>query len=73
MLSDASLSRDYWAEEIDIACYLVNKSSTLTLFNKIPYEAWVGRNPSLTHLRVFGCDAFVHIPKQRRKKHDNKS
>jgi hypothetical protein len=32
------------------------------LVEKIPYEAWDGKNPSMAH-RVFGCDVFVHIPK----------
>ena len=43
------------------------------LVDKNPYEAWVGKRPSLTHLRVFGCDSFVHIPKERRQKLDSKS
>ena len=72
MLSDAYLSHDYWAEAIDTTCYVVIISSTSTLFNKTPYEAWVGKKPSLAHLRVFGCDVFVHIPKERRQKLDSK-
>ena len=38
---------------------------TSNLVNKNPYEAWAGKRPSLAHLRAFGCDAFVHIPKER--------
>ena len=45
----------------------------LTLVDKTPYEAWGSKNPSLSHIRVFRCDAFVHISKERRKKLDNKS
>ena len=37
---------------------------------KTPYEAWHGRKPSLKHLREFGCLAFVHIAKEKRKKLD---
>ena len=33
-----------------------------------PYEAWTGRKPQVGGLRVFGCQAFVHIPKEERKK-----
>ena len=51
----------------------VNRSSMSDVFEKTLYEAWVGKRPSLAHLRVFGCDAFVHIPKERRKKLDSKS
>ena len=73
MLSDAGLSHDYWAEVVNTTCYVVNRSSTSTLVDKTPYEAWDCKSPSLAHLRVFGCDAFVHIPKERRQKLDSKS
>ena len=63
MLNDAGLSQDYWVEVVDTTCYVVNKSSMSTLVNKTPYEDWASKIPSLTHLRVFGCDAFVHVPK----------
>ena len=64
MLSEAYLGQDYWVEAVDIACYVVNRSSTSDLVNKTPYEAWDGKNPSLAHIIVFGCDAFVHVPKE---------
>lgn len=36
-------------------------------------EEWTSINPSLSHLRIFGCDAYVHIPKDKRKKLDFKN
>ena len=45
----------------------------LDLVNKTPYKAWVGKRTSLAHLKEFVCDAFVHIPKERRQKLDSKS
>ena len=38
-----------------------------------PYEAWVGVKPKVKHLRVFGCDAYAHIPKDERGKFDSKA
>ena len=38
-----------------------------------PYEAWTGDKPKVDHLRIFGCQAFVHVPKDERKKLDSKS
>lgn len=73
MRSDAGLSHDYWVDVVDITCYVVNKSLTSTLVDKTPYEAWDGKRPFLAHLRVFGCDSFMHIPKERRQKLDSKS
>ena len=41
--------------------------------DKTPHEVWNSKKPSISHLRVFGCDAYVHVPKEKRTKLDNKS
>jgi hypothetical protein len=55
-----------------IACYLVNESPSLALDVKTPQEVWTGKKPFLTHLKVFGCEAYVHVPKENRSKLDKK-
>ena len=67
------LSQDYQEEEIDIGCYVVKKSSTLAPVDKNPYEGWASKRISLSHIKVFGCDSFVHIPKEGRQKLNSKS
>jgi len=42
------------------------------LEDKSPQEVWTGKKPSLSHLRVFGCDAYVNVPKEKRTKLDSK-
>ena len=37
-----------------------------------PHEAWAKEKPQVGHLRVFGCDAYAHIPKDERQKLDPK-
>ena len=59
------LGQEFWAEVVDIACYLVNRSPLSMLEDKTPQEVWTGKKPSLSHLRVFGCDAYVHVPKEK--------
>ena len=54
------------------SCYLVNRSPSSALDDKTPHEVWTGKKPSLENLRVFGCDAYVHVPKENRSKLDNK-
>lgn len=73
MIGDAGLSHDYCAEAINIASYVVNKLAMSALVYKTSYEVWDGKRHLLAHIIVFGCDAFVHIPKERRQKLDNKS
>ena len=52
---------------------LKNQSPTSTLVDKNPCEVWSGKKPSIAHLRVFRCDAFMHVPKEKRSKLDNKA
>jgi hypothetical protein len=41
------------------AVYILNRSPTKALNGRTPYEAWHGRKPAVSHLRVFGCLAFA--------------
>ena len=72
MPSGAGLGQEFWAVAIDIAYYLKNRSPTSTLVNKTLHEVWSSKNPSISHLRVFRCDVFMHVPKEKRSKLDNK-
>ena len=54
-------------------CYLVNRSPSSALDDKTPHELWSGKKPSIQHLRVFGCDAYVHVLKENRSKLDKKA
>jgi hypothetical protein len=55
------------------ACYLVNRSPSLALVEKKLHEVWNSNKPSLEHIKVFGCDAYVHVPKENKSKMDNKA
>jgi hypothetical protein len=72
MLSGADLGQEFSAEAVGTSCYLVNRSPSLELDDKTPHEVWSGKKPSLQHLRVFGCDAYAHVPKENRSKLDKK-
>ena len=52
---------------------MVNQSPSSVLDDKNPHEVWTGKKTSLEHIRVFGCDAYVHVPKENRSKLDNKA
>ena len=73
MLSGARLGNEFWVEAVGIICYLVNQSTTSTLDDKNPHELWTGKNTSLTHLKVFGYEAYVHVPKKNRSNLDKKA
>jgi hypothetical protein len=70
MLFESGLSKTLWAEAVATACYLQNRLPTSKLGNKTPFEAWFNKKPSLDHLRIFGCNAYAHVPSQKRRKLD---
>jgi hypothetical protein len=72
MLSGVGLGKEFWAEAVGTTCYLVNRSPSSALDEKTPQEVWTGKEPSLTHLKVFGYDSYVHVPKENRSKLDKK-
>ena len=73
MLADAKLPYSFWAEAVSTAVYLRNRSPTKALKDMTPFEAWTKEKPKIEHLRVFGCDAYAHIPKDERAKFESKS
>lgn len=72
MLNDADLDKKYWAEAVSTACYLQNILPSSSV-DKTPHEILFQTKPSYKDLKVFGCTAHVHVPKQKRKKFDMKS
>ena len=62
-----------WSEAVSTANYLINRSPTCANNGMTPEEKYTGQKPSLEHLRIFGCLAFRHVPKEGRKKLDSKS
>ena len=73
LLSDSRLPHKFWAEPLSTTAYLINRSPTKSLSNQTPFEAWYGKKPNVKHLRAFGCSAYIHVPKDERKKLDPKS
>lgn len=57
-----------WGEATATAVYVRNRSASISLDNKTPYELWFGEKPSVTHLKIFGSTCYVHIPKDLRSK-----
>ena len=73
ILVNANLPHSFWAEALSTATFLRNRSPTKAVCGMTPHEAWTGEKPRVDGLRVFGCQAFVHVPKDERKKLDSKS
>jgi hypothetical protein len=72
MLHQRSLLLHFWEEAVQTVAYTLNRTYTRLHPHSTPYESWFGQKPSLAHIHIFGCDAFIHVPKSKRKKLDPK-
>ena len=73
LLKGKRLPNDFWAEGVATAVHLLNLSPTKAVQNMTPYEAWNGKKPWVSHLKVFGCIAYALIDSHNRRKLDDKS
>jgi len=72
MLFDARLEQRFWGYAALTAVHIINRLPGSTNSNKTPFEIWFGVQPSLSHLGVFGCTAYRHIPAQNHRKLDRR-
>ncbi|KYQ53232.1 Copia protein [Trachymyrmex zeteki] len=72
MLLDAELDNRFWGEAILTAAYLQNRMTSRSV-DKTSIELFTGEKPDVGHIRVFGSKAYSLIPKQRRRKWDDKA
>uniref|UniRef100_A0A5S6Q658 Integrase catalytic domain-containing protein n=1 Tax=Trichuris muris TaxID=70415 RepID=A0A5S6Q658_TRIMR len=74
MLHTKELHIFLWAEAVNTACHVLNRTGPTAVKGKSPFELWFKRGPApIDHFRVFGAECFVHVPKQRRRKWDKKA
>ena len=61
------------AKAIQCENYIINQTPTNALKNITPEEAWSSVKPDVSHFRVFGSEAWAHIPNDKRKALEPKS
>ena len=72
MMREKNLSNKYWAEVVSCATYIMKRCPFKSIKNMIPKKAWSGRKHSVSHMKVFGCVAYAHVPDELRRKLDSK-
>ncbi|KAF1314476.1 Copia protein, partial [Globisporangium splendens] len=73
MLHHARLDKSFWTEAAMTAIYIKNRLPSPKSDTKTPFEMVNKSKPSVKHMRVFGCLAYVLTPKEKRLKWDPKS
>lgn len=72
MLSHAKAPMNLWGEAILYAAFVYNSTPQTVIQGKIPFEVLYGRAYNLNKLRVFGCDAYIHLDESKRGKFEER-
>ncbi|MBW0546508.1 hypothetical protein O181_086223 [Austropuccinia psidii MF-1] len=65
MLNATNLTKQYWAEAANTTTFISNLTPTTSRNNQSPAAIWKNNQPTLTKLRVFGCQAITFKLKKR--------
>ena len=60
MMCRTTLPRSFWSYALETAARLVNIAPTKKV-DKMHYEIWHGKQPKVSYLKVWGCDAYVTL------------
>ena len=66
-MTAAACATDLWGEAVSTVSHVVNRTVRAGA-SATPIELLFGQRPSVAHLRVFGCRAFVLTPATQRRK-----
>ena len=58
MMSQSDLPLSFWGYALETAAFTLNRVPSKSV-DKTPYEIWTGKTPSLSFLKIWGCEAFV--------------
>ena len=59
---------------MECAAYIWNHIPTFVINGrKTPLRVWSGKKPDVSHLKVFGCMAYGHVPDAQRQKFGKKA
>ncbi|GAU37822.1 hypothetical protein TSUD_276400 [Trifolium subterraneum] len=73
MLDDKKRPKKFWPEGVNWSVHILNRCPTFVVKDMTPEEAWSKSKPFVSHFKVFGCIAYVHVPDNLRKKLDDRS
>ncbi|GJU46168.1 retrovirus-related pol polyprotein from transposon TNT 1-94 [Tanacetum coccineum] len=58
MLATASLVKSFWAEAVNTACYVINRSPSTAVELKTPIKIWTGKPVNYSDLHIFGIKGY---------------
>ena len=73
MFHENNLPTYFWAEAINISCYILNRVLIRPSLDKTPYELWKNKKPNISYFKVFESKCFILNIKHNLGKFDAKS
>ena len=73
LLSQAQLPKSFYGKALSTVVHVLNLSPYVPLDFDVLDKVWSDKDVSYDHLRIFGCKAFMHIPKDEGSKLDAKT
>ncbi|PPZ05609.1 hypothetical protein C5P41_24865, partial [Escherichia coli] len=58
MMSYTDMQIFFWGFTLESALYILNRIPSKSV-SSTPYEIWHGRKPSLKHVKIWGCPAYI--------------
>jgi len=73
MLNEKNFPNYFWVEAVVTTVYIMKRTPTTIVHGMPPKEKFTSKKPNVSHLRLFGCIAYVHAPNEKRSKLDPKT
>ena len=58
MMSQSDLPLSFWGYALETAAFTLNRVPSKSVV-KTPYEMWTGKTPSLSFMKIWGCEVYV--------------
>src|SRR6266487_4207091 len=76
LIFESKILKTFWAFAAEAACYIRNQTvmvepvnesgeETKNKMKKTPYELWTGKKLYIAHMKVWGCECWIHVPLER--------
>ena len=59
MMSKLDLPLSFWGYALETTAFTLNRVPSKSV-DKTLHEMWTGKSPSLSYLKIWGCEAFVN-------------
>lgn len=64
-LSNASLLKLFWTEDVSAAYFLINHLPSTSIDKRTPEKAQSGSHTSYSDMKICGCSAYVHVDTEK--------